>query len=100
MVLEVPKDLKPSFSFSTAAGVFFYKFAKKSILGVIIALIPFLIVFGPGLCPGLGKGPGADGPGGPTTPSANPVYHSSAFVSTNLQRNQFLGLSFCSIVIF
>ena len=48
MVLEVPKDLKPSFSFSTAAG-FFYKFAKKSILGVIIALIPFLIVFGPGL---------------------------------------------------
>ena len=59
MVLEVPKNPKPTQFYMLNIFVF-YNYPQKSSPGVVLALGLLLAVYGPGL--------GPDGPGGPEKP--------------------------------
>ena len=88
--MAVHKNLK-STQFSIFWS-FFYNFAQKAILWVVLALVPLLAVFGTGPGPGLGP----DGPGSPETLKTNPAFHSQQLFFTTLPRNQSLVLSLLS----
>ena len=50
--------------FFIPSSIYYYNFAQKSIIWVVLALVLILAVFGAGPCPGLDP----DGPGGLKTP--------------------------------
>ena len=76
--MAVHKNLK-STQFSILWS-FFYNFAQKAILWVVLALVPILAVFGTGPDPGLGP----DGPESPETLKTNPALHSQQLLIIQL----------------